>query len=396
LDFNTHQKIRVTHALYCGKPLIDELKALGYPVTGQDRLNVTLRGSLKDAITLNLHLRTAHRILFHLFSFKAKDLDVLYQKIREYNWRQVILEDGYFSINSYTNQKNVHDTRIVNLKAKDAIADHFMKHAGRRPDSGNKYDKLVLFIFWVDDTCSVYIDTSGESIAKHGYRLHGWKAPLSEALAACLIQSTRWDKISTFINPMCGSGTLAIEAALMATGRYPGLFRHNYSFRYIKGFQEEFYETQLNALKRKMTDQQTPRIIATDIQAEALRKARRNADKAGVSDRIHFSQCQFQDTPVDTGKGILIINPEYGERMGDTDKLKITYKEIGDFLKTRCQGKTGYIFTGNPELAKSVGLRTNRKIPFMNGKIECRLLEYELYKGTYIKNKSSISGNNAP
>jgi len=382
LNFDLQRKILITHALFAEETLIGELKALGYQIIGQDRLNVAIEGSLSDTIKLNLRLRTAHRILFHLFSFRAHDLEMLYNKIRVYNWREVIPEEGYFSINSYCNQKNIRDNRIVNLKAKDAIADHFIMHIKHRPDSGNDTSQLVLFIFWVNDSCSVYIDTSGESIARHGYRLHGWKAPLSEALAASIILSTKWDRQSSFINPMCGSGTLAIEAALMATGRYPGSFRNNYSFMHIKGFSEEYYADQKNELKKKINPDQAPQIIATDIHSGALRLARMNAEKAGVLDLIRFTRCSFQDTPLVNGQGIVILNPEYGERMGDVDKLKITYRGIGDFFKASCQGMMGYIFTGNPDLAKSVGLRTKRKIPFMNGKIECRLLEYELYHGT--------------
>ena len=382
MNFDLQRKILITHALFAEETLIGELKALGYQIIGQDRLNVAIEGSLSDTIKLNLRLRTAHRILFHLFSFRAHDLEMLYNKIRVYNWREVIPEEGYFSINSYCNQKNIRDNRIVNLKAKDAIADHFIMHIKHRPDSGNDTSQLVLFIFWVNDSCSVYIDTSGESIARHGYRLHGWKAPLSEALAASIILSTKWDRQSSFINPMCGSGTLAIEAALMATGRYPGSFRNNYSFMHIKGFSEEYYADQKNELKKKINPDQAPQIIATDIHSGALRLARMNAEKAGVLDLIRFTRCSFQDTPLVNGQGIVILNPEYGERMGDVDKLKITYRGIGDFFKASCQGMMGYIFTGNPDLAKSVGLRTKRKIPFMNGKIECRLLEYELYHGT--------------
>ena len=386
MNFNRQQKILITNALYAQEILIEELKALGYRVTGNDRLNTTIQGSLNDTIRLNLKLRTAHRVLYHLFSFVAHDLLDLYKNIKEYEWRDIISEKGYFSVNSYCNQKNIRDNRIVSLKAKDAIADHFMKYLGRRPDSGKDNKQFVLFIYWVNDNCSVYIDTSGESIAKHGYRLYGWKAPLSEALAASIILSTRWDQENPFINPMCGSGTLAIEAALLATGSYPGLFRQNYGFKYIKGFEERNFKDEIHELKSRIKKQKVPQIIATDINPDALRMARRNAEKAGVDDLIHFSRCTFQDTPLGTGKGIVIMNPEYGERMGYVDKLRTTYGEIGDFFKNRCQGILGYVFTGNPELAKSVGLRTTRKIPFMNGKIECRLLEYELYAGSE-KNK---------
>jgi putative N6-adenine-specific DNA methylase len=382
LNFDADQKILITHALYGEKVLSDELADLGCTVKGRDRLNVSISGSLKDTIRLNLHLRTAHRVLYHLFTFKAHTLEKLYKKIKGYNWLDIVPEGGYFSVNSYCNQKNIRDNRIVNLKAKDAIVDRFMQEIRRRPDSGNDNSQLVLFIYWVDNICSVYIDTSGESIAKHGYRLHGWKAPLSEALAASIVLSSNWDQESPFVNPMCGSGTLAIETALLLTKRFPGLYRQNYSFMHLKGYESIFYEEVRGEIDKQISQKKVPQIIASDIHAGALRLAKMNAKKAGVEDLIWFSRCGFEDTPLPEGDGIVIMNPEYGERMGDVDRLKITYKEIGDFFKNRCQGRTGYVFTGNPELAKSVGLRTKRKIPFLNGKIECRLLEYELYQGT--------------
>ena len=382
MNFNSPQKILITHALYAENILTEELASLGYKVTGRDRLNVAMTGSLKDSIRLNLQLRTAHRVLYHLFAFRADNLEVLYRKIKGYQWNEVIPDNGYFSINSYCNQKNIRDNRIVNLKAKDGIADHFMTHIGHRPDSGKENNQLVLFIHWANDICSVYIDTSGESIARHGYRLHGWKAPLSEALAASIIFSTKWDSEGPFINPMCGSGTLAIEAALIASNRHPGLYRRNYSFMHIIGFEAEYYDEIKRDLTKELSGGKPPQIIATDIHAGALRMAKMNAEKAGVQDLIWFSRCGFQDTPIIEEKGVIVMNPEYGERMGDVDRLKIIYKEMGDFFKNRCQGNIGYVFSGNPELAKSVGLRTKRKIPFLNGKIECRLLEYELYGGT--------------
>ena len=382
MNFDKTERILITHALHTDNVLKEELHALGYKVVGRDRLNMAILGTLQDAILLNLKLRTAHRVLYHLFSFKAFDLNRLYKKIKGYDWESVIPMEGYFSINSYCNQQGIRDNRIVNLKVKDGIADHFSSEFGKRPDSGNDNNQLVFFIYWVDNNCSVYLDTSGESIARHGYRWEGWKAPLSEALAASIILSTRWDRTSPFINPMCGSGTLAIEAALLLTNRYPGLFRSNYSFMHIEGYNPVYYEQVKDELTNQVFHQQIPPIIATDIHAEAIKAARANAEKAGVSDLIQFSRCKFQDTALEGDDGIIILNPEYGERMGQVDQLKFIYKNIGDFFKNECQGKTGYVFTGNPELAKSVGLRTSRKIPFLNGKIECRLLEYELYQGT--------------
>ena len=389
MNFDTSQKILITHALHTENALREELQQLGYKVTGRDRLNLSVNGTLRDTINLNLKLRTAHRVLYHLNTFKAFDLGRLYKKIKGYDWTDIIPLKGYFSINSYCNQKGIRDNRIVNLKVKDAIADHFMEIKGERPDSGKDSSQLALFIYWVDNTCSVYIDTSGESIAKHGYRHQGWKAPLSEALAASIILNTGWDRESPFINPMCGSGTLAIEAAMMVSKRSPGLYRNNYGFMHISGHEPAYYEEVKKEIEDMVNEQGHPPIIATDIHAGAIRAAKANAERAGVLDLIQFSRHKFQDTPMAGEGGIMIMNPEYGERMGQVDQLKPVYKHIGDFFKSECKGRMGYVFTGNPELAKSVGLRTKRKLPFMNAKIECRLLEYELYEGSKKASKNA-------
>jgi putative N6-adenine-specific DNA methylase len=302
LNFDTSQKVLITHALHTENALREELQQLGYKVIGRDRLNVSVNGSLKDTIHLNLKLRTAHRVLYHLSTFKAFDLGRLYKKIKSVDWTDIIPLKGYFSINSYSNQKDIRDNRIVNLKVKDAIADHFMEEVGSRPDSGKDSSQIALFVYWVDNTCSIYIDTSGESIAKHGYRLEGWKAPLSEALAASIIINAGWEVKSPFINPMCGSGTLAIEAALMASKRYPGLYRNNYGFMHIKGYDPEYYEGVKKEIEDLVNDRDLPQIIATDIHAGALRAAKANAQRAGVLDLIQFSRCKFQDTQM-TGEG---------------------------------------------------------------------------------------------
>jgi putative N6-adenine-specific DNA methylase len=226
------------------------------------------------------------------------------------------------------------------------------------------------------------MDTSGETLAKHGYRKIPGKAPMLEALAASTIMATNWDHQSTFINPMCGSGTLAIEAALLATDKCPGLFRMNYGFMHIMGYDETVFFTERRKLKDKAKKEIGFKIIATDISEDAVDIAQKNAKTAGVEHLIDFSVCDFADTPVPEEAGIVMFNPEYGERLGVHTKLEMTYKRVGDFMKSKCKGYRGYIFTGNPDLAKKIGLQAKRKIEFYNGKLDCRLLEYELYEGS--------------
>jgi putative N6-adenine-specific DNA methylase len=206
---------------------------------------------------------------------------------------------------------------------------------------------------------------------------------MQETLAAGVILATGWKGKDNFINPMCGSGTLAIEAALIGLGRPPGLLRSYYGFMYLKGFNESSWGEIRRKARATARDWMEGKIIATDISAEAIQGAKKNAQTAGVDRWIDFGICPYGDTPVPNGEGVVMLNPEYGERMGEKDALREVYKGIGDFFKKRCQGYHGYIFTGNLDLAKRVGLRTMRKIPFYNSNIECRLLEYDLYEGTH-------------
>jgi len=260
-----------------------------------------------------------------------------------------------------------------------------------RPNSGPDLHKTVVHLYWQDNQAEIFLDTSGETLAKHGYRKHPGKAPMLEALAASVVYATRWDRQSAFVNPMCGSGTLAIEAALIATNRKPGLFRMNYAFMHILGYDEQVFFAERRKLKEQVNKKPQVKIIATDLSREAIEIARMNAKTAGVDTLIDFQVCDFADTPLPDGAGVVVFNPEYGERMGVHTKLEATYARIGDFLKQQCGGKQGYVFTGNPDLAKKIGLHTSRRVEFYNGKLDCRLLEYEIYAGSRRKNNEDTT-----
>jgi putative N6-adenine-specific DNA methylase len=272
---------------------------------------------------------------------------------------------------------------FTNVKVKDAIVDRFRREKGHRPNSGSELEEVVINLFWKETEAEIFIDTSGETLAKHGYRKIPGKAPMLEALAAATILASRWDRQTPFINPMCGSGTLAIEAALLATDRRPGLYRENYSFMHVLGYDPEFYKNELREIRKKVKEVPGLKIIATDIRQDAIDISKVNAGMAGVEDLIDFHVCDFELTTVPEGEsGVVFINPEYGERLGEEKELEEVYARIGDFLKKKCKGYTGYIFTGNLELAKKIGLKTSKRTEFYSAKLDCRLLEYELYAGT--------------
>jgi putative N6-adenine-specific DNA methylase len=375
-------KIVITCAKGVPPFLKKEILSLGFPVLSEGRAEVGTEGSLEDAMSLNLMIRTGQRILFLLESFSAKTPDELYKRMSQISWEEYIREDGYFCVTSSVNNPIIRDSRFANVKCKDAVVDRIKERRGHRPDTGPERDRAVIHLYWRGNFCQVFLDTSGEPLSKRGYRRIPLKAPMQETLAAAVVLATNWTGDGSFINPMCGSGTLAIEAALIALGRAPGLLRSNYGFMHLKGFDESSWKVLRRKTRAASKDQSNGRIIATDISQQAVESAKKNAMTAGVDRFIEFGVCDFSETPVPNGGGVVLLNPEYGERMGEMERLKEVYKSVGDFFKKRCQGCGGYLFTGNLDLAKKVGLRTKRKIPFFNGPIECRLLEYELYEGS--------------
>ncbi|MES2809657.1 MAG: class I SAM-dependent RNA methyltransferase [Bacteroidota bacterium] len=380
--FHTESKIIITCNKRLSPYLQQEVEELGYTPTRVFQTGVELLGTVTDTIPLNLNLRCASQILYRIADFTAADPQALYNELVQIEWEELIDFSGYFSVTSNVNNEHILTPLFANVKVKDAIVDRIKSKKGIRPNSGADANKTVVHLYWQDDKAEVFLDTSGETLAKHSYRKIPGKAPMLEALATSTIMATQWDANSTFINPMCGSGTLAIEAALLATNKRPGLFRMNYGFMHILGYDEQAFFTERRALKDKSKKDLNFKIIATDISQDAIDVTQRNAKTAGVDHLIEFTVCDFEETDVPEGGGVVMFNPEYGERLGVHSKLEATYKRMGDFMKKKCLGYKGYIFTGNPDLAKKIGLRASRKIEFYNGKLDCRLLEYEMYEGT--------------
>ena len=380
--FQTESKIIITCNKRLSVYLQQEVEALGFKPTRVFQTGVELQGTITDCIPLNLNLRCASQVLYLIKIFKAEDPNELYKNVVDIEWEKLIDFSGYFSVSSTVNNEHILTPLFANVKVKDAIADRIKSIKGIRPNSGADANKTLVHLYWQDSDADIFLDTSGETLAKHSYRKIPGKAPMLEALAAATIMATKWDRQSTFINPMCGSGTLAIEAALLATDKCPGLFRMNYGFMHILGYDETVFFTERRKLKDKAKKETGFQIIATDLSADAVDIAEKNAKTAGVDHLITFSVCDFADTPVPEEPGIVMFNPEYGERLGVHTKLEATYKRMGDFMKKECLGYRGYVFTGNADLAKKVGLQAARKIEFYNGKLDCRLLEYELYSGT--------------
>jgi putative N6-adenine-specific DNA methylase len=402
-----------------------EIEALGFPVLAELDTAIQIEGTLEDTLILNLHLRTAQRVLYQLETLSVNTPGSLYGELNAIPWETLLHDSGkaaYVCVTSIVDNPLITDSRFVNVKVKDAIVDRIRDKCGRRPDSGPDKDKAVIHVYWKNDQANVYLDTSGERLSLRGYRKIPLQAPMQETLAVAVIMATGWKGEGAFINPMCGSGTMAIEAAFIALNRAPGLLRNNYGFMFIKRFPEALWHDLRKKAKDSTKKKLPAKIIATDIDKKAVLAARQNAQTAGVDHLIEFNTCSYENTPIPEDSGIIILNPPYGERMGGisdkveyrssnkeeaprgrriiirkasdrTDKgsytktrgtqiLEAIYQGIGDFFKSIGGGYRGYIFTGNLEMVKKVGLRTKQRIIFYNGEIECRLLEYELYAGS--------------
>jgi putative N6-adenine-specific DNA methylase len=383
IDFNKEGKIVITCYDRNAPFLEAELIALGFEIEGVFRTHVALQGTLNDCIFLNMHLRTASHVLYEIHSFPLDHIEGLYDVIKALPWEDYIAEDGYFSVISNVKHETVDNPLFVNVKIKDAIADRFREKFGSRPDSGSELNESVFQFFWKGEQATIYINTSGDTLIKHGYRKIPGSAPMMESLASASLIASGWDCKSPFINPMCGAGTVAIEAVMMATDRYPGLFRDDYAFMYINGYDAGVYYELKKKLTQKIKPQPDFPIIASDISERAVNASKANAKEAGVEEFIQFEICDFREATIpEAEKGAIFFNPEYGERLGEEVELELIYREIGDFMKKSCAGYTGLVFTGNLDLGKKIGLKPKRRIPFYNGTIDCRLLVFELYKGT--------------
>ncbi|MFQ3576952.1 MAG: class I SAM-dependent RNA methyltransferase [Cytophagales bacterium] len=373
-------KIVITTFKYLVPFLLKEIEALGHKALSSSINTVTLEGTEEDVMILNYKLRTANQVLLQIAQFTAKSPKELTEKLKQIIWDDFLWEKEYFSVVSTGFNENINNFMYVNQLCKDSIVDFFKSKYGIRPDSGPEKNKAVIALHWDNEEVSLYIDTSGETLARHGYRKYPWRAPLQENLACGILMASEWTPEKPLLNPMCGSGTLAIEAALMAMGRYPGSLRSNYSFLHTKPFSPDHWNKLRKELRAENIGKTTkPEIIASDIHPEAIKAAQSNAQTAGVDYLVRFETCDFEKTHQPSKAGVLIVNPEYGERMGEEDELKPIYKALGDYFKQECKGYKTHVFTGNSSLAKHIGLRTSSKTPFMNGKIECRLLSYDIF-----------------
>ncbi|HEY3374912.1 MAG TPA: THUMP domain-containing protein [Candidatus Aquicultor sp.] len=358
--------------------LAGELTALGMKDVRQDAGGVSFTGTKADMYRANLWLRTANRILLPVREFICRSDDELYEGMRRIDWRRYLTPKMTLAIDANVRDSAIKHSKYAALKAKDAIVDQLRELLGSRPSVDTADPDLRINIHIVNNECTISLDSSGESLHKRGYRVEPVEAPLKETLAAAIVEYTEWDMRSPFIDPMCGSGTIVIEAALKAANIAPGLIHKTFGFQRWLDFDAGLWKSLLKDAEAQRKGHARTTIRGYDASSRAIRAAMTNARAAGV-DFVPFIRKDLADFTPPPGPGIIVLNPPYGERIGDKQQLEGLYKLIGDVFKQRCKGYTGYVFTGNPDLAKAIGLKASQRIVLFNGPIESRLLKFELY-----------------
>lgn len=362
--------------------LAAELTQLGMSRVVPGSGGVGFGGTLEAAYRANLWLRSASRVLLHLAEFPCRTPEDLYQGVRALPWDRYLTPAQTLAVECTLRDSELTHSGFVALKTKDAIVDQIRDRVGARPSVDTKDPDLRVQVRLFRNRCTVSLDSSGVPLDRRGYRLDRHEAPLKENLAAALVALSGWQGDTPFLDPMCGTGTIAIEAALGALRVAPGLLRDGFAFQRWPGYRKGVWEGLLREAHAARLPALPAPVVASDVSHSVLAMARENARRAGVAELIDFRQHAIAELAPPPGPGVLLFNPPYGKRLGDVESLKGLYREIGDVMKKRCAGYSAFLFTGNLELAKSVGLKASRRIVLFNGPIECRLLRYELYRGS--------------
>ncbi|MDE6340584.1 MAG: RNA methyltransferase [Muribaculaceae bacterium] len=360
--------------------LRDELISLGAENVEMGRRMVSFEGDLAMMYRANLCCRTALRILKPIEKFTAKDPDELYDIVRDIEWEKYMTPDTTFSIDSTVNSDEFTHSKYVTYRVKDGIVDHFRDKYGERPSIRVSGADLMLNVHIFDDRITISLDSSGEPLSKRGYRVEQTAAPINEVLAAGIIMKTGWRGDCNFADPMCGSGTFLIEAALIAANINPGIYRKQFAFEKWPDFDRELFEDIYNddSAEREFTF----KIYGGDIDPEAVSIARKNVREAKVEDMVELMCRPMSDWIDNPEPGIIVMNPPYGERL-KSDDLVALFKGIGTCLKKNFSGWTAWLIGPDNEDFGNIGLKPTLKIPLLNGSLECSLREYVLFDGRY-------------
>ncbi len=360
--------------------LAQELKELGAESIQTQNRAIRFTGDQALLYRSNLCLRSALRILKPLHKFTPHNERDLYKGAQEIDWSRYGDINDTLAVNAVVNSPYFTHSQYVSQKIKDAIVDQFRKRCGRRPSVDVLNPTLRIHVHVSDETCTLLLDSSGDSLHKRGYRTEGRDAPLNEALAAGLILLTGWQGQTNFIDPMCGSGTLVIEAAMIADNIPPGLHRTGFGFMRWKDFDGQLWDRVRQSASEKIAAFKH-QIIGSDISHEAVELAQKNIARAHLSGKINLAVTPFETQHPPSSGGVMVMNPPYGERMKNADLLAF-YKMIGDQLKQHYTGCDAWILSANREALKHLGLRPSKTVTVFNGGLECKFQRFTLYKGS--------------
>lgn len=358
--------------------LAEELTRLGANNVQIGRRMVSFTGDKEMMYRANFQLHTAIRILKPITHFKARSAEEVYEEVQKLKWDEILDVKKTFSVDSVVYSEEFRNSRFVTYKVKDAIVDWFREKTGTRPNISVSNPDIRLNIHIAEDKATLSLDSSGESLHRRGYRQESVEAPLNEVLAAGIILMTGWKGECDFIDPMCGSGTLPIEAALIARNISPGVFRKEFAFEKWNDFDQELFDSIYNddSAEREFEHH----IYGYDIEMKAVNTATLNVRAAGLSKDITIAQADFKDFQKPANQSIIVMNPPYGERIS-TPNLLATYKMIGERLKHAFMGNEGWILSYREECFEQIGLKPSIKIPVYNGSLECEFRKYTIFDG---------------
>ena len=363
-------------------PLSSEIETLLGVTPSINAGGVHVKGREESIYKLNLHTRTSMLVLQEIISFKSDGIEDLYEKVKSYPWHKLISSSETFSIRSKINSKLFERSNILALKVKDAIVDRIRQESNTRPSVDKENPTYPIILNIKNNRVTIYLNTSGSALYIRGYRGQVHRASMNPSLAAGLVLLSNWDHVSPFYDPMCGSGTIPIEALMIASSIPPRIARDSYTFKKWKSFNPELF-SKIKEESIKKIQPLSENIYASDNTIANINLTKQSLLKINQVGKITLEVLDIGDFKTYTSEGTIIMNPPHGHRMSQTKALEGLYRKIGDRLKSECAGHNAYIFCMNNNLPKSIGLRTKRKFILKNGKLDCRLLFFPMSEGKF-------------
>jgi putative N6-adenine-specific DNA methylase len=358
---------------------VQELTELGAQNVAPGFCGVSFQGDRELLYRVNLWARLPFRVLMKLGEFPSLDANELIESIQQIEWAKYLNPDLTMAVTVTGKNEQLNHSHFTAVQVKRAITNQQTKQFGNRSNVDIDEPDVRINVHIDKDICTVSLDSSGSSLHRRGYRSAVGDAPLKESLAAALMKMSGWTPDMAFVDPLCGSGTLPLEAAMQALNIAPGVFREQFGFERWLDFDRALFDQLLKDAEAGEKKDVNVTIIGSDRSFEVIQQAKSNAQKSGVERYIQFAQLELAEVEAPSDSGILLCNPPYGERLGRDEDLGAFYKLLGDILKNRFKGWTAYVLSGNKELAKSIGLRSAQRFPVYNGTLACQLMKYEMY-----------------